>query len=185
MLEKIIHETEDKMKKAVEFTRQELSKLRSGKASIALLDDIRIDYYGQKLPIAQTATVSTPDAHLITVQPWDKSIIREIEKAILAANVGLTPANDGTVIRLPVPALTEERRKELVKVAKKFAEDGRISIRNIRRDSNEHLKKAEKDEHVSEDERKHGEAEVQKLTDKYIKHIDEILAGKEKEIIEV
>ena len=185
MLEKIVHETEDKMKKAVEFTRQELTKLRSGKASIALLDDIRIDYYGQKLPIAQAASVSTPDAHLITVQPWDKSIIREIEKAILAANVGLTPANDGTVIRLPVPPLTEERRKELVKVAKKFAEDGRVTIRNIRRDSNEHLKKAEKDEHVSEDERKHGETEVQKLTDKYIKHIDEILAAKEKEIMEV
>lgn len=185
MLEKIIHETDDKMKKAVDFTRQELSKLRSGKASVALLDDIKIDYYGQKLPIAQTASVSTPDAHLITVQPWDKSIIREIEKAILAANVGLTPVNDGTVIKLSVPSLTEERRKELVKVAKKFAEDGRISIRNIRRDSNEHLKKAEKDEHVSEDERKHGEGEVQKLTDKYIKHLDDILTGKEKEIMEV
>ncbi len=185
MLDKIIHETEDKMKKAIEFTRQELSKLRTGKASIALLDDIRIDYYGQKLPIAQTASVSTPDAHLITVQPWDKSIIHEIEKAILAANVGMTPANDGTVIRLPVPPLTEERRKELVKVAKKFAEDGRITIRNIRRDSNEHLKKAEKDEHVSEDERKRGEAEVQKLTDKYIKQLDDILSGKEKEIMEV
>lgn len=185
MLEKIVHETEDKMKKAVEFTRQELTKLRSGKASVALLDDIKIDYYGQKLPIAQTASVSTPDAHLITVQPWDKSIIREIEKAILAANVGLTPANDGTIIRLPVPALTEERRKELVKVARKFAEDGRITIRNVRRESNEHLKKAEKDEHVSEDERKRGEAEVQKLTDKYIKHIDEILVAKEKEIMEV
>jgi ribosome recycling factor len=185
MLEKIIHETEEKMKKAVEFTRQELSKLRSGKASVALLDDIRIDYYGQKLPISQTASVSTPDAHLITIQPWDKSIIHEIEKAILAANIGLTPTNDGTVIRLPVPPLTEERRKELVKVAKKFAEDGRISIRNIRRDSNEHLKKAEKDEHVSEDERKRGEAEVQKLTDKYIKQLDDILLGKEKEIMEV
>ncbi|MCL5020369.1 MAG: ribosome recycling factor, partial [Bacteroidetes bacterium] len=141
--------------------------------------------YGQKLPIAQTATVSTPDAHLITVQPWDKTTIQEIEKAILAANVGLTPASDGTVIRLPVPTLTEERRKELVKVAKKYAEDGKVSVRNLRRDSNEHLKKAEKDEHVSEDERKHGEGEVQKLTDRYIKHLDEILAGKEKEIMEV
>ncbi len=185
MLDKIIHETEDKMKKAVDFTRQELTKLRSGKATAAILDDIKIDYYGQKMPIAQTASVNTPDAHLITVQPWDKSMIGEIEKAILAANIGLTPANDGTVIRLSVPPLTEERRKELVKVAKKFAEDGRITIRNIRRDSNEHLKKAEKDEHVSEDERKHGENEVQKLTDKYIKHVDDILAGKEKEIMEV
>ncbi len=185
MLDKIIHDTDEKMKKAVEFTRQELSKLRTGKASVALLDEIKVDYYGQKLPIAQTATVSTPDAHLITVQPWDKTTIQEIEKAILAANVGLTPASDGTVIRLPVPTLTEERRKELVKVAKKYAEDGKVSVRNLRRDSNEHLKKAEKDEHVSEDERKHGEGEVQKLTDRYIKHLDEILAGKEKEIMEV
>ncbi len=185
MLEKIIHETEDKMKKGVEFTRQELTKLRSGKATVALLDDVRIDYYGQKLPIAQVGTVSTPDPHLITVQPWDKSVIGEIEKAILAANIGLTPSSDGTVIRLAVPALTEERRRELVKVAKKFVEDGRVSIRNIRRDSNEHLKKAEKDEHVSEDERKRGEAEVQKLTDRYIKHLDDILNIKEKEIMEV
>ncbi len=185
MLDKIIHETEDKMKKAVEFTRQELTKLRSGKATVAILDDIKIDYYGKKMPIAQTASISTPDAHLITVQPWDKTIIHEVEKAILAANIGLTPASDGTVIRLPVPPLTEERRKELVKVAKKFAEDGRITVRNIRRDSNEHLKKAEKDEHVAEDERKHGEAEVQKLTDRYIKQLDDLLAVKEKEIMEV
>lgn len=185
MLDKIIHETEDKMKKAVEFSRQELSKLRSGKATVALLDDVRIEYYGKKLPIAQIGTVSTPDAHLITVQPWDKTIIHDVEKAILAANVGLTPSNDGTLVRLPVPPLTEERRKELVKVAKKFVEDGRVTIRNIRRDSNEHLKKAEREEHVSEDERKRGETEVQKLTDKYIKHLDEILAIKEKEILEV
>ncbi len=185
MLEKIIHETEDKMKKAVEFSRQELSKLRSGKATVALLDDVKIDYYGKKLPIAQIGTVTTPDAHLITVQPWDKSIIQEVEKAILAANVGLTPSNDGTLVRLPVPPLTEERRKELVKVAKKFVEDGRVTIRNIRRDSNEHLKKAEKEEHVSEDELKRGETEVQRLTDKYIKYLDDILAIKEKEILEV
>ena len=185
MVDKIIHETDDKMKKAVEFTRQELSKLRSGKATIAILDDIRIDYYGQKMPIAQTASISAPDAHLITIQPWDKSVLQEIEKAILAANIGLTPTNDGTIVRLPVPPLTEERRKELVKVAKKFAEEGKITVRNVRRDSNEHLKKAEKDEHVSEDERKHGEGEVQKLTDKYIKQLDEILSGKEKEIMEV
>lgn len=185
MLEKIIHETEEKMKKAVEFTRQELSKLRSGKATVALLDDIKIEYYGQRLPIAQTASVSTPDAHLITVQPWDKSMIHEIERAIQVANIGLTPANDGTLIKLPVPPLTEERRKELVKVAKKFTEDGRVTIRNIRRDANEHLKKAEKDEHVSEDERKRGETDVQKLTDKYIKQLDDILVVKEKEIMEV
>ncbi|MCL5267734.1 MAG: ribosome recycling factor [Bacteroidetes bacterium] len=185
MLDKIIHETEDKMKKAVEFTRQELTKLRSGKATVALLDDIKVDYYGQKMPIGQTASVNAPDAHLVVVQPWDKSMIQEIEKAILAANIGLTPSNDGSVIRLPVPPLTEERRKELVKVARKFSEDGRVTIRSIRRDSNEHLKKAEKDEHVSEDERKRGEIEVQRLTDKYIKQLDDILAGKEKEILEV
>jgi ribosome recycling factor len=135
MLEKIVHEAEEKMKKAVEFTRQELAKLRTGKATLALLDDIRIDYYGQKLPVAQVATLNTPDAHLITIQPWDKSILAEIEKAIQAANIGLNPANDGTMIRLPVPPLTEERRKEIVKIAKKFIEDGKISVRNIRRDS--------------------------------------------------
>lgn len=185
MLDKIIRESEEKMKKATEFTRQELSKLRSGKATVAILDDIKVDYYGQKMPIGQTASVSTPDAHLVVVQPWDKTMIQEIEKAILAANIGLTPSNDGSVIRLPVPPLTEERRKELVKVAKKFAEEGRVTIRNIRRESNEHLKKAEKEEHVSEDERKRGETEVQKLTDKYIKQLDDILAGKEKEILEV
>jgi ribosome recycling factor len=185
MLEKIVHEAEEKMKKAVEFTRQELAKLRTGKATLALLDDIRIDYYGQKLPVAQVATLNTPDAHLITIQPWDKSILAEIEKAIQAANIGLNPANDGTMIRLPVPPLTEERRKEIVKIAKKFIEDGKISVRNIRRDSNEHLKKAEKDEHVSEDERKRGEAEVQKLTDKYVKALDDLFAAKEKEIMEV
>lgn len=185
MPDKIIHDAEDKMKKAVEFTRQELSKLRSGKATVAILDDIKVDYYGQKMPIGQTASISAPDAHLVTVQPWDKSMMQEIEKAILAANIGLTPSNDGTVIRLPVPPLNEERRKELVKVAKKFAEDGRVTVRNIRRDGNEHLKKAEKDSHLSEDERKHGEAEIQKLTDKYIKQLDDILVGKEKEIMEV
>ncbi len=185
MLDKIMHDTEEKMKKAVDFTRQELTRLRSGKATVAILDDIRIDYYGQKMPIGQTASVNTPDAHLVTVQPWDKSLLPEIEKAILAANIGLTPSNDGTVIRLPVPPLTEERRKELVKVARKFAEEGRVSVRNIRREANEHMKKSEKEEHISEDELKHGENEVQKLTDRYIKQLDDILAGKEKEIMEV
>lgn len=185
MLEKIVREADDKMKKAVEFTRQELAKLRTGKATLALLDDIRVEYYGQKLPVAQVATLNTPDPHLITIQPWDKSILAEIEKAIQVANIGLNPTNDGTMIRLPVPPLTEERRKEIVKIAKKFIEDGKISIRNIRRDSNEHLKKAEKDEHVSEDERKRGEAEVQKLTDKYVKALDDLFALKEKEIMEV
>ncbi len=185
MLDKIVRETDEKMKKAVEFARQELVKLRSGKATVAILDDIKVDYYGQKTPLGQTASISTPDANLITVQPWDKSVLPEIEKAILAANIGLTPSNDGTLIRLPVPPLTEERRRELVKVAKKFAEDGRISVRNIRRDANEHLKKSEKEEHAAEDEIKHGENEVQKLTDKYIKQLDDILAGKEKEIMEV
>ncbi|MGC8594884.1 MAG: ribosome recycling factor [Candidatus Kryptoniota bacterium] len=185
MLEKIVREAEEKMKKAVEFTRQEIAKLRTGKATLALLDDIRVEYYGQKLPVAQVATLNTPDPHLITIQPWDKSILAEIEKAIQAANIGLNPTNDGTLIRLPVPPLTEERRKEIVKIAKKFVEDGKISVRNIRRDSNEHLKKAEKEEHVSEDERKRGEAEVQKLTDKYVKALDDLFAAKEKEIMEV
>jgi ribosome recycling factor len=131
------------------------------------------------------AGISTPDLHLITVQPWDKTLIAPIEKAILAANLGLNPANDGTIIRVPIPPLSEERRRELVKLTKKFGEEGKVAIRNVRRDAIEHLKKAEKDEHISEDERKRAEEEAQKMTDKHIKEVDQLLAQKEKEIMEV
>lgn len=185
MVKDILRETENKMKKAVEVVRQEFIKIRSGKATTTLLDGIKVDYYGSIMPLNQVGTVGTPDVRMITITPWDKGMIGPIEKAILAANIGLNPANDGTVIRLPVPPLNEERRKELVKLIKKFAEDGKISLRNVRRDAIEHLKKSEKEEHFSEDERKRGEEEVQKLIDKHIKEIDLLVAHKEKEIMEV
>lgn len=185
MVKEILKETEQKMKKAVEVVRQEFVKIRTGKATTALLDGIKVDYYGSVMPLNQVATVSTPDIRLITVTPWDKSMIAPIEKAILTANLGLNPTNDGTVIKVPIPPLNEERRRDLVKLIKKFAEDGRIAIRNVRRDAIEHLKKSEKEEHFSEDERKRGEEEVQKLVDKYIKEIDTLVSIKEKEIMEV
>jgi len=185
MKNQILNETEDKMKKAVEVVRQELVKIRTGKATTVLLDGIKVDYYGSLVPLNQTANVSVGDIHTILVQPWDKSAIQAIDKAILASELGLNPISDGNVLRIPIPPLNEERRKELVKLVKKFGEEGKIAIRNIRRDGNDHLKKAEKDEHLPEDERKRGEQEVQKLTDKYIQSIDDILAHKEKEIMEV
>jgi ribosome recycling factor len=181
----ILKHAEDKMKKAVEVVREELVKIRTGKATTALLDAVKVDYYGTPTALNKVASVSTPDVHTIAVQPWEKSIIPLIEKAILAANLGLNPVNDGTLIRVPIPSLNEERRRELVKLVKKFGEDGKIAVRNVRRDAIEHLKKAEKAEHMPEDERKRGEQETQKLTDKYIKDIDNHLAIKEKEIMEV
>lgn len=185
MVKDILKETETKMKKGVEVVRQEFIKIRTGKATTALLDGIKVDYYGTMMPLNQIANVSTPDVHSLTVTPWDKGIIGAIEKAILVANIGLNPANDGTVIRVPIPPLNEERRKELVKLIKKFAEEGKISLRNVRRDAIENLKKSEKQEHYPEDERKRGEEEAQKLTDKYIKEIDALVVMKEKEIMEV
>ncbi|MDO9028109.1 MAG: ribosome recycling factor, partial [Candidatus Roizmanbacteria bacterium] len=146
MVKDILKETETKMKKGVEVVRQEFIKIRTGKATTALLDGIKVDYYGTMMPLNQIANVSTPDVHTLTVTPWDKGIIGAIEKAILVANIGLNPANDGTVIRVPIPPLNEERRKELVKLIKKFAEEGKISLRNVRRDAIENLKKSEKQE---------------------------------------
>jgi ribosome recycling factor len=185
MVKEILKHAEDRMKKAVEVVRDELVKVRTGKATTALLDGIKVEYYGSMVPLNQTANVSTPDVHTISVQPWEKSMIGPIEKAILNANLGLNPINDGNVLRVPIPPLNEERRRELVKLVKKFGEEGKIAVRNIRRDAIEHLKKSEKQEHFSEDERKRGEEEVQKLTDKYVKEIDHLLALKEKEIMEV
>lgn len=184
-VKKQYHETEEKMKKSVEAIRQELAKLRSGRASTSLLDAIKVEYYGTLTPLNQLANVAAPEARLLTVQPFDKTLIPAIEKAILTANLGLNPANDGTKIRIPIPQLNEERRKELVKLAKKYAEDGRIAIRNVRREANEHIKKAEKNHEISEDDSKHAQDKIQKMTDDYIKKIDEIIAQKEKEIMEV
>lgn len=185
MIKEILKNTDDRMKKAVEVVREELIKVRTGKATTALLDGIKVEYYGSMVPLNQVANVSTPDVHTIAVQPWEKNMVSVIEKAILNANLGLNPSSDGSLIRVPIPPLNEERRRELVKLIKKFGEDGKIAIRNVRRDTIEHLKKSEKQEHLSEDERKRAEQEAQKLTDKSIKDIDNLLAMKQKEIMEV
>ncbi len=185
MIKDILKSTTEKMDKAVEHVRAEFTKIRTGKATTNLLDGVKVDYFGTPTPLIQLGNISTPDYHTLTVQPWDKSALSLIEKAIQAANLGLNPSNDGNIIRVPIPPLNEERRKEIVKLVKKFAEDGKVAVRNVRRDSIEHLKKTEKEEHISEDERKTAETEVQKLTDKHIKSIDDLLAMKEKEIMEV
>ncbi len=185
MVKDILVDAEKRMKKAVEVVRDELAKVRTGKATTTLLDGIKVDYYGTMTPLKQVANVSTPDAHQISVQPWEKGMIQVIEKAIQNANLGLNPANDGTVVRVPIPPLNEERRRELVKLVKKFAEDGKVAVRNVRRDAIEHLKKTEKEEHISEDERKRAEQDVQKLTDRSIKDLDGLIEHKEKEIMEV
>lgn len=173
------------MKKAFEHLQQEFSKVRTGRASAALLDSVRVDYYGSPMPLNQVGSVSVPDARTIVVQPFEKSMLSAVEKAIREADLGFNPANDGNVIRVPVPMLTEERRKEIVKLCKKTAEESRVAIRNIRRDHIEALKKIEKEEHLSEDDRKRGEQEIQKITDRFIKDIDDLLAKKEKEVMEV
>lgn len=180
----IVNDASANMKKAVDHVQQQLSKVRTGRASATMLDNVKVEYYGEPTPISQVGSVSTPDARSILIQPWDRSALQGIERAILAANLGVTPQNDGQVIRIMVPPLTEERRKDIVKQCKKMAEEGKLAVRNIRRDSNDELKVAEKSEHYSEDERKRGEDEVQKLTDKYVKDIDVILAAKEVEVME-
>ena len=178
----IIHDTEQKMKKTVEATQREFSTIRTGRASTALVEGVKVDYYGAITPLRQLAAVSTPDARIIMIQPWDKNSLADIEKAILKSEIGISPTNDGKVIRLSVPPLTQERRVELDKILKKIAEDGRISIRTARHSAIEHAKKMEKDKTATEDERFKAQEDIQKLTDKYIKEIDTALAGKEKEI---
>jgi len=181
----ILKNCETRMQKAVDNVRHELVRIRTGKATTALLDTVKVEAYGSLMPLNQVGSISVLDAHMLTVTPWDQSMLKPIEQAIIAANLGLNPSIDGKIVRVPIPPLNEERRKELVKLVKKFGEEGKIAVRNIRRDENEQLKKSEKEEHFSEDERKRGEQEVQKLTDKYIKEIDTLLAMKEKEIMEV
>jgi ribosome recycling factor len=185
MIKDILKDTETRMHKAAEVVRQELIKIRTGKATTTLLDGIKVDYYGTMTPLNQVGNVSVADIHTITVTPWDKSMLDSIMKAIQAANIGLNPIKDADMVRVPIPPLNEERRKELVKLAKKFGEEGKVAIRNVRRDAIEHLKKSEKAEHFSEDDRKRGEQETQKMTDKFIKDIDTLLQLKEKEIMEV
>jgi ribosome recycling factor len=179
-----LEEAKELMNKAVDHVENELTKIRAGKASPQMLDGIHVDYYGSSTPLSQVANVNTPDARTIVVQPWEKNMIPVIEKAISDANLGINPQNDGIVIRLSVPALTEERRKDLVKKVKAEGEAGKVAVRNIRKDTNEKIKKMQK-EGVSEDEVKVGEAEVQKLTDNYILKIDKHIEVKEKDIMTV
>ena len=185
MIVKEIHDdAERRMKKAVEAIESELAKIRTGKASPAILDAIRVEYYGNNVPIKQVASISVPEPRLIVIQPWEKKMLSEIEKAIMKSDLGLNPVNDGTVIRVPFPPLTEERRKDLVKLVHKLGEEGRVAVRNIRRDANEKLKKAEKNHEISEDDLHRGQKEIQELTDEYIGKIDKIIQAKEKEILE-
>ncbi len=177
--------TEEKMKKSVKSLKDDFNGIRTGRASAALFDKIKVDYYGQKTPLSQVATISIPEARLVVIQPWDRSVLPEIEKAIQKSELSVNPANDGKVLRINIPPLTEERRKEFVKVAKNMAEQSRVAVRNIRRDTNEELKKLQKEGVISEDDVKRGMDEIQKLTDHYIKEINDALEHKEKEIIEI
>ncbi len=181
----LIKDAKIRMDKSIEALRQELAKVRSGKATTALLDGVKVDYYGSMVLLNQVGNVSVLDAHTLSITPWEKSMVPIIEKAILEANIGLNPINDGTNLKVPVPLPTEERRKELVKLIKKFGEDCKVAIRNIRRDANDHLKKEQKEKKMSEDQLLDAEDEVQKYTDGHVKLIDDILKHKEVEIMEV
>lgn len=184
-LKDIFKDAEEKMTKALKSVDHEFQTLRTGRASVALLDSIYVEMYGSRLPLKQAATISTPDSRTLAVQPFDKGSLPAIEKALMAANLGMTPNNDGKIIRMTIPPLTEERRKDLVKIAKKMAEDGRIAVRNVRRHANEEIKKTEKTHEITKDEQDKATKQIQDLTDKYIKKIDEDLASKEKDIMEV
>ena len=184
-MEETILDAEERMQKSVGTMVDEFAAIRSGRASAALFDKIRIEYYGEPTPLNQVATVSVPEARLVVIQPWDKSVIGAIEKAIQKSELSVNPSNDGKVIRINIPPLTEDRRKEIVKMAKNTAEQARIAIRNIRRNANDQLKKAQKDGEITEDDIKRGEDEVQKLTDAFVEKVDAALAAKEKEILEV
>lgn len=179
-----LEDSAEQMQKAVAHTETELTKIRAGKAMPSMLDGIHVDYYGSSTPLSQVSNINTPDARTLLIQPWEKSLLNTIEKAIMDANIGLTPQNDGSVIRLNVPPLTEERRRDLVRKVKDEAEKGKVAIRNIRKDANDAIKKL-KNDGVSEDEIKVGEAEVQKLTDKYIADVDKLAEAKEKDIMTV
>ena len=182
-MERVNKETEDKMKKAVKALEDEFKTIRTGRASAALFESIRVDYYDQKVPLNQVATISVPEARLVVIQPWDRSVLSEIEKAIQKSELSMNPNNDGNVVRVPIPELSEERRQDLLKLVKKYCEEGRVAIRNVRRDSNDHIKKLEKDHEISEDNSHDAVHKIQKLTDKHIEEIDKILTHKENEIL--
>lgn len=185
MAQELIKEAEERMEKAISSLKKELSTLRAGRATPALLEKVLVDYYGSPTPINQMANITTPEPRMLVIQPWDKSMLGNIEKAILKSELGLTPTNDGTVIRIILPPLTEERRIELVKIVKKYGEEAKVAVRNIRRDTNELLKKHEKDGSISEDELRRLQEKLQKSTDQATNKIDQVVSDKEKEIMEV
>jgi ribosome recycling factor len=184
-IEDFLTDAERRMDSSIEHTRHEFNSVRTGRASPALLDRIAIDYYGTTTPLKNMATISTPESRLLTVQPYDPTQIRAVEKAIQESDLGLTPSNDGKLIRLPIPQLTEERRKELVKLVRRYAEEGRVAVRNVRRDVMRHLEELVRNGDVGDDEERRAETQVQKLTDEHVKRIDELLKHKEAEIMEV
>lgn len=185
MVDEIFEDLKDRMGKSIESLKREYSRLRTGRASISLLDGIRVSYYDTPTPLNQMASLAVPEPRLIVIQPWDKTAIEDIEKAILKSELGLTPINDGKVIRISIPPLTEERRKELVKVARKMSEENKVAIRNIRRDANEMLKDLKKEKEITEDDLYRSQEEVQKATDQFISQVDELCSAKEKEILEI
>lgn len=184
-MNKIYKETEEKMEKTISSYKEELQSIRAGRANPSLLDKISVDYYGQMTPIKQVASVTAPEPRLLAIQPWDLSLIPIIEKEILKSDLGLNPSNDGKIIRLAIPMLTEERRRDLTKLVKKSGEDSKVAIRNIRRDQIDHVKKMEKDKDISEDELKVAEEKIQKITDKFVEEIDKITKDKEDELMEI
>ena len=185
MFTSLYKEAEERMQKTIYVYKDELQSIRAGRANPALLDKISVDYYGQITPLKQVGSISAPEPRLLVIQPWDPNLIPAIEKEILKSDLGLNPSNDGKVIRLVIPMLTEERRKELAKIVKKNSENAKVAIRNIRRDINDRIKKMEKDKEISEDDRRLGEEEIQKITDKYIEEIDSITKNKEDELMEI
>ena len=185
MIEDITKQADERMQKAITALEENFSCVRTGRANAFVLDKIRVDYYGVPTPINQMAAIKTPDAHMLLIEPWDKSALKDIEQAIQASDIGVTANNDGSVLRLPFPQLTEERRLELVKQCRTFAEESRVAVRNIRRDANNEVSKLVKEENLPEDDEKHGQDQVQKITDKYIGKIDEALKNKEAEVMEV
>lgn len=184
MIEETYQETQDRMAKTLVALKGELKRIRTGRASTSILDGIRVDYYGTLTPLNQMATLSAPESRLLTIQPWDVSVIKDIEKAILKSDLGLTPSNDGKLIRIAIPPLSEQRRKELVKLVQKTGEEHKVAVRNIRRDANELIKGFKKDGDISEDDAFKAQDQIQKITDEYIERIDEICKAKEKEVLE-
>jgi ribosome recycling factor len=185
MLNEITNDSEEGMKKALDAFKRDLAKIRTGRASTSMLDGIRVDYYGTPTPVNQVSTIQVVDARMITIKPWEKNMIPVIEKAIRASDLGLNPVTDSDIVRLPIPPLTQERRKELAKVVKKMTEEARVAVRAARRDAMDLVKEAEKGGEISEDERKQGEKKIQELTDKYVAQVDDVAAAKDKEIMEL